>query len=145
MAGMVTNVIGKSLTAGVRLSSYGLGIAAAGKMTELGFRAVNYITAAYTAPDTFGGKVVDFANEWHANPRGADRDTETAKLLKQIVVLTLLSAVIHDTAYYLESAPPEIYNTLLSFTPIRVLDYSILESVQSVWTNFDAKALFVKS
>ncbi len=142
---MITNVIGKSLTAGVRLSSYGLGIAAAGKMTELGFRAVNWITAAYTQKGTLGGTIVDKATEWHANPRGADRDTETSVLLRQIVVLTLLAAVIHDSAYYLEGAPPKIYNTLLTFTPIRVLDSSVLESVQSVWANFDAKALFVNS
>lgn len=145
MAGMISNVIGKSLTAGVRLTSYGLGIAAAGKMTELGFRGVNWITASYTSKGTMGGAIVEKATEWNANPRGADKHTETTRLLKQIVTLTILSAVIHDATYYIEGAPPKIYNTLLAFTPIRVINTSILESVQSIWANFDAKALFVNS
>lgn len=140
---MITNVIGKSLTAGVRLTSYGLGIAAAGKMTELGFRAVNWISSSYTADGTFGGEAVKFANAWNANPRGADRTAETTTLLKQILTLTLLAAVIHDAAYYIEGAPPKIYNTLLTFTPIRTINTSILDAVKETISNFNTRELFV--
>ncbi|MDN3508808.1 MAG: hypothetical protein P0S93_02105 [Candidatus Neptunochlamydia sp.] len=137
MTGMITNVICKSFAAGARLSYYIFVIAAAGKMAELGFRAVSWITNP--EEDNIFGSIVAIATNWY----GANTSTE--KLLKQIVTLTLLAAVIRDAAYYIEGSPPKIYNISLVFTPIRVPDTSIPKSVESVWKNFDAKALFVNS
>lgn len=145
MAGMVTNILGKGLVAGVRLTSYGLGLTAAHKMSVLGMRAVSHITAGYTA-DGIGKQVVDGAKAWGINPlRQEDTKCTKTQLMKEIVALTLLAAVIHDATFYIEGPAPKIYNTLLTATPIRVLNTSILDSIKETIRTFNAKELFVVS
>lgn len=145
MAGMVTNILGKGLVAGVRLTSYGLGLTAAHKMSVLGMRAVSHITAGYTAAG-IGKQVVDGAKKLGINPlRNEDTTCSKTQLIKEIVALTLLAAVIHDATFYIEGPPPKIYNTLLTATPIRALNTSILDAVKETVRSFNAKELFVVS
>ena len=142
---MVTNILGKGLVSGVKLTSYGLGSTAAHKMFVLEMRAVSHITAGYTAGGT-GKQVVDGAKSLGINPlREEDTSCPKTQLMKEIVALTLLSAVTHDATSYVKGPAPKIYNTLLTATPIRVLNTSILDAVKETIRTFNAKELFVVS
>lgn len=141
---MVTSVLSKSLVGVCRLSAYGLGISAAQKLGCLGYRVVHHMAAPYTTKGGFLEKPASWAEAARIKPY-ADQDMAADKieLVKQAVALAAVAWVIHDATYYFEGASPKIYNTVLSITPIRVIDSSILDAVKETIRTFNAKALFV--
>ncbi|MCP5504147.1 MAG: hypothetical protein H7A41_03230 [Chlamydiales bacterium] len=146
MSGMITNVISKSLVGVSRLGAYGFGVAAAAKLGCLGYRVVHHMAAPYTQKDGILEKPAQWAAAARIKPY-ADEDMKAEKmeLVKQALALAMVAWVIHDATYYFEGAPPKIYNTVLSITPIRVINTSIIDAIKETIKTFDAKALFVNS
>lgn len=144
MSGMVTSVLSKSLVGVCRLSAYGLGVSAAQKLGCLGYRVVHHLAAPYTQ----SGGILERPAQWAASARikpYADEDmkADKAELLKQALALAAVAWVIHDATYYFEGASPKIYNTILSITPVRVINTSIIEAVKETIRTFNARELFV--
>lgn len=144
MANMITNIMGKSLTGVARLTAYGLGVSAASKLGCLGYRVVYHLASPYTAKDAILEKPAQWAKTLKLNPyANADLTKNKAELLKEAFALSLLAFVIHDATYYIESAPPKIYNTVLSITPVRMINTSIIDAVKETIRTFKVTELFV--
>jgi len=142
MAAVISNVIGKSLVAGCRLTGYSFGLVAAAGLAQLGFRAVSAITPNWNFIDT----AAQFAKNWHVHPiSDSDKKQTICQIMGKVAAFTLLAFVVHEAACALEGPAPKIYNSVLSCTPIRVLDDSIIKSVMEMGRNFNVRDLFVVS
>lgn len=150
---MISNTLSKLTTSSLRLTSYGLGLGAAAGLSELGFRVVEKIASGYiktvinekgNREDPWGKQIVDTVVGYVGNPRSEElRKASLGQLAARIAVLAIAGALLHDVVHYFECKAPGAYNALLSFTPIRVADQSVIESVKHVFTHFNVKELFI--
>ncbi len=143
MSGIIANVVGKSLIAIPRIGSYALGATAAHKLACFGYRVVNCIASPYTDSEV-GKKVTEKAKTLGLKVYSKE-DSETSKieLLKQVVVIGVIACLIHDMTFYFEGKGPKIYNTMLSLTPVRVLDTSCFNAIKETIRSFNARELFI--